>query len=98
MADEESPTEMRDRVRAMAAGSATWDLSDADLEALRWVLTELGVLTLERDAAREALREVLEEYEDALSQLDADASWYRAKHALTAEELSEIRRRGGIDG
>lgn len=34
----ESPKEMMGRVRAMAAGGETWDLSDNDLAALRHVL------------------------------------------------------------
>jgi hypothetical protein len=46
--------------------------------------------------AREALREVLAEYEDALCQLDGSASWYRAKHALSEAELADLRKRGGL--
>jgi hypothetical protein len=50
----ESQAEMLDRVNQMASGSETWDLSDNDLEALRYVLSELRTvrgLSAQLDAA-----------------------------------------------
>lgn len=41
----ETPDEMLARVESMASGSETWDLSDADLDALRFLLKHLGVVT-----------------------------------------------------
>ena len=40
----ESSEEKLNRVRLMASGDPTWDLSPNDVEALRYLLTELGRL------------------------------------------------------
>ena len=52
----QTPEDMLSRVQLMAAGdSGTWDLSDNDIDALRFVLGQLDDARRERDAANKAL-------------------------------------------
>lgn len=60
----ESDADKLSRVRMMASGSETWDLSRNDVAALKHVLTALAAATEDLTAARALLRECLEGRED----------------------------------
>jgi hypothetical protein len=49
----ESPDKMLARVRQMAGGSPTWDLSPNDLAALRHVLSIIDAITADRGYSAE---------------------------------------------
>jgi cell division septum initiation protein DivIVA len=71
------------RVRAMATGAGTWDLSDNDLAALRAVLSGLAATERERDSHRQRVHELKEQLDAALA---ATAEWERAYQGALADE------------
>lgn len=91
----ENPNEMLSRVQMMAAGDDTWDLSDNDKAALKWLLAD------RESAAKEAVRLGAESHE--LSQslaktraskeiVSKDAIKFAVLHWEDRKVLEEIQR------
>jgi hypothetical protein len=77
----ESTADKLARLQGMADGDPTWDLSDNDMEAIRWVLDE-------RQRMQEALKRVRQGYQNILAfRHIAGSDRYGA---LTREEVEGV--------
>jgi hypothetical protein len=81
--------EQLERVKLMAAGSPTWDLSDNDLAALSALLTQVTELTKENNALKIAKRRI----EESLARTRENYNNALLKAAELADERDALKVR-----